>query len=157
MSPRILAPAAAVVVVLGSWSPVLAETVARSWNEQNLDAIRLSFPDPPVHARNLFHVSVAMYDAWAAYDNVAVGYIHNEDAVAPGTIADARHEAISYAAYKVLISRYVTYPHPKTPVENAAVTKTALDAKMAEFGYPTGTTTITGTTPAAVGNRVKGQ
>lgn len=154
MSPRILAPAAAVVVVLGSWSPVLAETVARSWNEQNLDAIRLSFPDPPVHARNLFHVSVAMYDAWAAYDNVAVGYIHNENAVAPGTIADARHEAISYAAYKVLISRYVTYPHPKTPVENAAVTKTALDAKMAEFGYPTGTTTITGTTPAAVGNRV---
>ena len=52
-----------------------ADSVARTWNEENLAAVRLSFPDPPVHARNLFHVSVAMYDAWAAYDPEATGYI----------------------------------------------------------------------------------
>ncbi|NIP93092.1 MAG: hypothetical protein GWO24_06390, partial [Akkermansiaceae bacterium] len=71
------------------------ESAARIWNEENLAAIRLSFPDPPVHARNLFHVSVAMWDAWAAYDSVAVGYLHREDAVVPegGDLVTARREA----------------------------------------------------------------
>ena len=55
--------------------PSSADSVARTWNEQNLAAVRLSFPDPPVHARNLFHVSVAMYDAWAAYDSEATGFL----------------------------------------------------------------------------------
>ena len=33
-----------------------------------LAAIRIDLPRPPVHARNLFHLSAAMWDAWAAYD-----------------------------------------------------------------------------------------
>jgi hypothetical protein len=49
-------------------------SVARRWDEALLDAIRRSLPNPPVHARNLFHTSVAMWDAWAAYDPVADGY-----------------------------------------------------------------------------------
>ena len=90
-----------------------SDSVARKWNEQNLNAIRLDVPHPPVHARNLFHVSVAMWDAWAAFDNVAVGYLYNETAVAPDLENDgldsmdierAREEAISFAAYRVLIS-----------------------------------------------------
>ena len=43
-------------------------SVARMWNEQLLDAIRRDFPAPTLHSRNLFHVSAAMWDAWAAYD-----------------------------------------------------------------------------------------
>jgi len=54
--------------------------VARIWNEQLLDAIRKDRPKPPVHARNLYHVSVAMWDAWAAYDPVAQGVISTEKA-----------------------------------------------------------------------------
>ena len=42
--------------------------MARTWNEEILAAIRIDLPHPPVHARNLFSLSVAMYDAWAAYD-----------------------------------------------------------------------------------------
>ena len=41
-------------------------SAARRWDEALLDAIRRSLPNPPVHARNLFHTSVAMWDAWAA-------------------------------------------------------------------------------------------
>ncbi|MFT5109980.1 MAG: hypothetical protein ACI9UA_005632, partial [Pseudoalteromonas tetraodonis] len=48
--------------------PSKAESIARVWNEQNLDAIRIDFPAPTVHARNLFHSSIAMWDAWAAYE-----------------------------------------------------------------------------------------
>ena len=42
-------------------------SVARQWNEAMLNAIRHDFARPTVHARNLYHVSVAMWDAWAVY------------------------------------------------------------------------------------------
>lgn len=129
-------------------------SVARLWNEENLAAIRISFPDPPVHARNLFHVSAAMWDAWAAYDPVAVGYLHHEDAVVSGTLEAARHEAISYAAYRVLKHRYVTRPHPKTPLANSQASDAALRARMGAFGYPVDDDTTDGDSPAALGNRI---
>lgn len=129
-------------------------SVAREWNEENLAAIRISFPDPPVHARNLFHVSVAMWDAWAAFDPLAVGYLHNEE-VDPGEALEAaRHETLSYAAYRVLTQRYVTRPHPKTPLANSQLTNAALRARMALHGYPVDFTSIEGDTPAALGNRI---
>ena len=57
-------------------------SAARTWNEQLLAAIRLDRPRPPVHARNLYHVSAAMYDAWAAYDLRAAQMFHHEHAAA---------------------------------------------------------------------------
>lgn len=50
-----------------------AQSVARQWNEVLLNAIRVDTPRPTVHARNLFHLSTGMYDAWAAFDPVARG------------------------------------------------------------------------------------
>src|SRR6266436_362709 len=82
-----------------------AQSTARVWDEQNLSAIRIDTPNPPVHARNLYHLSVAMYDAWAAYDPVAVGYLFREKHTSTN-IAAARREAISYAAYRLLKERY---------------------------------------------------
>src|SRR3989441_11975203 len=66
------APACAPTADGPGWS------VARRWDEALLGAIRRSLPNPPVHARNLFHVSVAMWDAWAAYDPTASGYLFKE-------------------------------------------------------------------------------
>ena len=43
-------------------------SVARVWDETLLQLIREVIPAPTVHARNLFHTSAAMWDAWAAYD-----------------------------------------------------------------------------------------
>ena len=45
-------------------------SVARRWNEVLLAAIRNDYARPTVHARNLFHTSSAMYDAWSAYADV---------------------------------------------------------------------------------------
>ncbi|MGZ6267217.1 MAG: DUF6851 domain-containing protein, partial [Candidatus Limnocylindrales bacterium] len=81
-------------------------SVARAWDEALLDAIRRALPNPPVHARNLFHTSVAMWDAWAAYDPQASGYLVKEKDTAPD-VAAARNEAISYAAFRVLTARFV--------------------------------------------------
>ena len=127
------------------------KSIARIWNEQNLAAIRTAFPDPPVHARNLFHTSVAMWDAWAAYEPNATGYLHNENATATD-IEAARKEAISYAAYRVLVNRYLVNRHKNTPQTNANAVFVALNTQMADLGYPT-TFSVIGSTPAAVGNR----
>src|SRR5216683_504724 len=49
------------------------DTVVVQWNDATLQAIRDTHPGPPMVARDLAIVSTAMYDAWAAYDPVAVG------------------------------------------------------------------------------------
>ena len=126
-----------------------AQTVARQWNEENLAAIRIDFPAPTVHARNLFHLSVAMWDAWAAYDPSLIGYLHNENATIPVgyTMASARDEAISFAAYRVLTHRYAYSI-------NAATTQTALEDRMVALGYDILQTSTVGDSPNAVGNRI---
>jgi len=44
-----------------------AWSVARRWDAL-LDAIPRALPAPTIHARNLFHLSAATWDAWAVYD-----------------------------------------------------------------------------------------
>ena len=59
------------VFVLSFSTTRAQESVAREWNETLLSAIRLDFARPTVHARNLFHTSIAMYDSWAIFDTTA--------------------------------------------------------------------------------------
>ena len=121
-------------------------SVARAWDEALLDAIRRALPNPPVHARNLFHTSVAMWDAWAAYDTQASGYLVKEKDTAPD-VAAARNEAISYAAYRVLTARFI-----KAVGGDKSLSE--FDDLMDSLGYPLNVTTTEGTSPAAVGNRI---
>lgn len=116
------------------------------WNEQQLSAIRIDRPHPPVQARNLFSVSAAMYDAWAAYDSTAVGFIYRGKPSA-ADVAAARREAISYAAYRTLRERYALSL-------NAATTLAALDAQLTSLGYSTANTSTNPATPSGVGNSV---
>jgi hypothetical protein len=123
------------------------QSVARIWNEQLLAAIRLDTPRPTVHARNLFHLSAAMYDAWAAYDEHAVGVFHQEKAWRAGSIGAARREAISHAAYWLLSHRFAASP-------NAGTSLQAFEDTMHALGYHPGNHGIRGQSAAAVGNRV---
>ena len=122
------------------------QSAARQWDEQMLSAIRVDRPRPPIHARNLYHTSVAMWDAWAAYDTHADQIAHHERATAQD-IEAARRETISYAAYRLLRSRFQNSV-------NAAIILPALDARMAALGYDINITTQVGPTPAALGNRI---
>lgn len=121
-------------------------SVARQWNEANLEAIRRDLPAPTVHARNLYHASAAMWDAWAAYDNDAQGVFVDEDATGDDLDA-ARHEAMSYAAYRVLEHRYL---------DSVGATETVpeLDALMASLCFDINMTSTEGDSPAAMGNRI---
>ena len=104
-------------------------SVARVWDDTLLELIRQVVPAPTVHARNLFHTSVAMWDAWAAYDPAADGYLVTEK-LDTGDVAAAREAAISYAVYRLLLWRYGT-------VSDLAVTAEQLDAVMASLCYRT--------------------
>jgi hypothetical protein len=99
-----------------------------------------------VHARNLFHVSVAMWDAWAAYDERTPGYLVDETATA-SDVDSARDESISYAAYRVLEHRYLT-------AAGASDSLPRFDAVMQASCYDPEIRTTEGDEPAAVGNRI---
>jgi hypothetical protein len=133
-------PACEPAVAHPEWS------VARQWDEALLNAIRRALPAPTVHARNLFHTSVAMWDAWAAYDPDASGYLVQEKYTADDVTA-ARNEAISYAAYRVLVHRYR---------DTVGGTDSVLefDRLMKDLCYPIGSRSTEGDSPAAVGNRI---
>jgi hypothetical protein len=129
-----------------SWAEGATHSIARIWDEEILAAIRIDLPHPPVHARNLFHLSVAMYDAWAAYDSQAVGYLYHGKHTATD-IEAARREAISYAAYRILVERYDLS-------RSASQTLTRLDAKFVALGYQPENHSRDVSTPAGVGNSV---
>lgn len=140
-------------------------SVARQWNEALLDAIRNDLARPTVHARNLFHISVAMYDAWAAYDTIARPFLLGrtvgdftsefegvdipED---PDSLKAARQKAVSYAAYRLLTYRFVFSP-------GGEETLGRLDSLFAELGYDRLNTSLDYQSgdPAALGNYISAQ
>jgi hypothetical protein len=121
-------------------------SVARRWDEALLDAIRRALPNPPVHARNLYHLSAAMWDAWATYDPTAAGVFFAEKHTA-GDVVTARNEAMSYAAYRVLSARFIKAVGGSDSLSEFADV-------MDSLCYPVQVTTTVGDTPAAVGNRI---
>ncbi len=130
----------------GEEDPVPTGSIARRWNAQLLNAIRRDIPRPGVHSRNLFHSSVAMWDAWAVYDDVADPVIVDERVTA-ADVEEARAIAISYAAYRVLTYRYGEQTGGATSVE-------CFDGFMDVLGLDPADTTATGDSPVAVGNRI---
>ncbi len=150
-----IAGAASFVAIVRPWEarptcPPVADhadwSVARRWDEALLDAIRRALPNPPVHARNLFHVSAAMWDAWAIYDPTADGTFVTEKHT-ESDVSAARNEAISYAAYRVLTARFIK--------------ATGAEESLSEFAdlmdtlcYPLDVTATEGDSPSAIGNRI---
>jgi len=109
-------------------------TVAHQWNEQVLEAIRNDFARPTVHARNLYHSSILMYDCWAAYDTTLSetvflgktydGYTCPFDLASldiPADLADrkeAQEVALSYATYRLVKHRYANSPQAESTMDN---------------------------------------
>jgi hypothetical protein len=122
------------------------QSVARVWDEALLDAIRRDTPAPTVHARNLFHTSAAMWDAWAAYDPEAEGYFVKEKLQADNVQA-ARETAMSYAAYHLLLHRYSIAAGLQETFDDLAST-------MKSLCYSIDYVSTEGDSPAALGNRI---
>ncbi len=135
------------------------ESVARIWNEVLLEGIRNDYARPTVHARNLWHSSAAMYDAWAAYDDTAstwllgktqAGYECEYTPVSrPRDRQRAREEAVSFAAYRIIRHRFREAP-------GADFVAKLADDTMAELGYDVENTSTAYEhgSPAALGNHI---
>lgn len=95
-------------------------SVARQWNEMLLQAIRKDFARPTVHARNLFHTSAAMYDAWSVFAQNPGTFLLGKQIGAYSCplnfnsfgrdVVAAQEEAISFAAYRMISHRFVQAP-----------------------------------------------
>ena len=148
MINRLLLTLAFSLVIFSSYGQ---HSVARKWNEVLLEAIRNDYARPNVHARNLFHVSAAAYDAWAAYDEVAATYFlnstHNgfhiefEGLSAPADVEAARNEAISYAVYRLILHRFKFSPGDDYIEElaNNLMAELNYDTDITSTDYSTGT------------------
>jgi len=138
-------------------------SVAREWNEVLLTAIRNDFARPTVHARNLFHISSAMYDAWCLTTKGADTYFMGKnvggydipiESYEPNTsdVQSAAEEAISYTAYRLLEFRFRNSPDIQD-------TKRVMDSLMMVLGYDIDNfdTDYQSGNPAALGNYIAEQ
>ena len=134
-------------------------SVARKWNELLLKSIRNDFARPTVHARNLYHTSIAMYDAWAVYSDEAVPFflgntigefsVNFEGVNTSKTQDFARREAISYACFRLLSHRFKNAP-------GSIELSYDYEDLMNELGYDTSikSTDYSDGSPAALGNYI---
>lgn len=134
-------------------------SIARIWNEALLEAIRKDFARPTVHARNLFHTSVALYDSWAIYDANAKPYltgntINNfvselKDFKPLEDSKTSSEKAMSYAAYRLLTHRFKNSPGSEKSLErfNLIMSQLGYDINFTSTSYETGNA-------AALGNYI---
>ena len=132
------------VLALSSSSVAVAQEVGTvgHWNSATLQGIRDAKLGTPVVARALAIVHTCMYDAWAAYDERAVGTQLGGALRRPAserTLAN-KEQAVSYAAYRALVD--------VLPVDTNSVYITL----MKQLGYdPTDNSTDI-ETPTGIGN-----
>jgi hypothetical protein len=105
----------AVRVGLAPAGAATGDSVVLAWNQQVLDTIQQTRLGPTIAVRALAVVHTAIYDAWAAYDAVAVPTMANGNQRQPAaerTLAN-KNEAVSFAAYTALVdlfpARQTTY------------------------------------------------
>jgi hypothetical protein len=144
-SDKVIAPssAPAVPVIRSNTVDVagVAVTEALQWNRTALDAVSAGTLGPPMVARALAIVHTAMFDAWAAYDGVAVGTRLGGSLRRPAAerTLDNKRVAVSYAAYRALVDLF--------PAQVAR-----FDARMAALGLDPANKSQDISTPAGIGN-----
>lgn len=115
------------------WMDVALEATARDTEHHGAR--------PPIGARQFAIVATAMFDAWAAYDDKAVGTRLGDSLrrpVAERTLENKKI-AISYAICRALLDQY--------PDSTAYITE-----QMRSFGYDPGDSSTDRTTPQGIGN-----
>jgi len=119
----VLVLALGLVATVGRPQPARAasrDSVVLAWNQQLLDTIKETRTGPTIAARALAVVHTAIYDAWAAYDPVAVGTRMGGNLRQPAAerTLDNKTQAVSFAAYATLVdlfpARQATYVQQMT-------------------------------------------
>jgi hypothetical protein len=111
------------------------------WNNTALQAVRDLNPGPTIAARALAIMHTAMYDAWAAFDPVAVPTRPNgiPRHRGPNQGLGSKNQSISFAAYRALLDLF--------PGDTAV-----FQAQMKSLGYDATDTSADTSSPSGVGN-----
>jgi uncharacterized protein DUF6851/vanadium-dependent haloperoxidase-like protein len=118
------------------------QSVVVRWNAALLQGVRESRLGPTMVSRALAVCHTCMFDAWAAYDRVAVGTRLGGQLRRPPkerTLAN-KSKAISFGAYRGAVD---LFPGSKT---------TVFDPLMAELGYDPADNSTDPATPSGIGN-----
>lgn len=123
-------------------SPSSRENAATHWNNAALQGIRDAKLGAPVVARALAIVHTCVYDAWAAYDERAVGTQLKDSLRRPPSERTQanKEQAISYAAYRALVD--------VLPVD----TNSVYIPLMKQLGYDPSDDSTDIETPTGIGN-----
>lgn len=120
---------------------VSADNAVLIWGEACLQAVRDTKQGPPMTGRSLALVHTAMYDAWAAYDEVAVGTRLGGTLRRPAaehTMIN-KEAAISFAAFRTLVDLFPSQTN-------------VFVALMESLGYDPDDLGTDPATPAGIGN-----
>jgi hypothetical protein len=131
------------LLLLGGWRQLVQaqDNAVLRWDEAALQAVRNTRTGPPIAARAFAITHTCIYDAWAAYDPVAVGTRLSgalRRPVVEHTQAN-KQEAISFAAYRALLDLF--------PTQQAL-----FDGLMKSLGYDPANSTTDTSTAAGAGN-----
>jgi hypothetical protein len=133
------------VATMGRSQPARAaagDSVVLTWNQQVLDTIVVTKTAPTIAARALAVVHTAIYDAWAAYDPVAVGTRLGGNLRQPAAdrTLDNKNRAVSFAAYATLVDLF--------PARQSSYAKQMGDLGYAVDGSDTSTAAMVGAAAA---------
>jgi vanadium-dependent haloperoxidase-like protein/uncharacterized protein DUF6851 len=151
--------AGALIVLTGT---TVDASIVSDWNGTALAEVRLSRAlrnGPPIVARTLAVAHTCMYDAWAAYDGVAVGttdVLGARRRPVQERTEENKAKAVSFAAYRCLRN---LFPDGSLP-PSAQQPSVRLDAALVDHGYDLSETCATDdecrsadpSTPAGLGN-----
>ena len=112
------------------------------WDQAALQAVRNTRMGPPMVSRAVAIMHTAMYDAWAAYDPVAVGTRLGGTLRRPAAehVLANKQKAISFAAYRTLLDLFPVSQHQMFAL------------LMNSLGYDPNDNSTDTTTPAGIGN-----
>lgn len=116
-------------------------TISVRWDRLAQEAVINTAPGPTIASRAYGMVHTAIYDAWSAYDPLAVGTQLGDALQRPGpeNTAANKTEAMSFAAHRVLSELFPTQVD-------------LFDELMADLGYDPDDTAMDARTPAGIGN-----
>lgn len=118
-----------------------AKNVVRSMTDLTQAAVIATKPYPPAAACAHAIVCTSMFDAWAAYDSVAIG-TQLKGALRRPTLertAENKQKAIAFAGYRALIDLF--------PIQKAT-----FDTQMSTLGYDVTDVSTDTSTPSGIGN-----
>lgn len=125
----------------GSFQPSASYEILDAMLEDSADDVVRVGARPPILARQMAIVATAMYDAWAAYDERAVGVYTGGKLRRPAAerTEDNKRKAMAYAAYR-------------TTRDQFPVTTKNITALMQKWGYDVADLSMDLATPTGIGN-----